>query len=153
MHWKAVGDTGTAGKLKLQLVDTAANTGAGQPIAHASVDLDMRQWKDSQTYQAEVSLASDQVKCQSASTMVRGNGCCLQECPARLELHSLVSLRTCGHGLQQKYLNMPGHISSWIQFMHEHQKKAGLRNLPSLLDPHITDPGCWHRARRVASCC
>jgi len=43
-------------------VDTAANTGAGQPIAHASVDLDMRQWKDSQTYQAEVPLANDQVK-------------------------------------------------------------------------------------------
>ncbi|DBB13363.1 TPA: hypothetical protein ACH3X3_005097 [Trebouxia sp. C0006] len=43
------GSIGTAGKLKLQLVDTAANTGAGQPIAHASVDLDMRQWKDSQT--------------------------------------------------------------------------------------------------------
>ena len=71
MHWKAVGDTGTAGKLKLQLVDTAANTRAGQPIAHASVDLDMGQWKDSQTYQAEVPLANDQVKCQSASTMVR----------------------------------------------------------------------------------
>ncbi|DBB13382.1 TPA: hypothetical protein ACH3X3_005115 [Trebouxia sp. C0006] len=53
---------GTAGKLKLQLVDTAANTGAGQPIAHASVDLDMRQWKDSQTYQAEVPLANDQGK-------------------------------------------------------------------------------------------
>ncbi|KAL0043259.1 hypothetical protein WJX82_006661 [Trebouxia sp. C0006] len=56
------GPIGTAGKLKLQLVDTAANTGAGQPIAHASVDLDMRQWKDSQTYQAEVPLANDQGK-------------------------------------------------------------------------------------------
>ena len=69
---------GTAGKLQLQLVDTAANTGAGESIAHASVDLDMRQWKDSQTYQAEVPLANDQVKYQSASTMFRGNGCCLQ---------------------------------------------------------------------------
>jgi len=60
-------------------VDTAANTGAGQPIAHASVDLDMRQWKDSQTYQAEVPLANDQVKLQSASIMTKGSGCCLQE--------------------------------------------------------------------------
>jgi len=95
-------------------VDTAANTGAGQPIAQASVDLDTRQWKDSQTYQAEVPLANDQVKYQSASTMFRGNGCCLQKLPARPELHSLVSLRTCGHGLQQKYLNMLGHIGSWF---------------------------------------
>ncbi|DBA65522.1 TPA: hypothetical protein ACH3X2_003178 [Trebouxia sp. C0005] len=57
-----MGPIGTAGKLKLQLVDIAANTGAGHPIAHASVDLDMRQWKDSQTYQAEVPLANDQGK-------------------------------------------------------------------------------------------
>jgi len=56
-------------------VDTAANTGAGQPIAHASVDLDMRQWKDSQTYQAEVPLANDQVKLQSASIMTKGRDC------------------------------------------------------------------------------
>ena len=54
-------DAGSAGKLQLQLVDTAANTGAGQQIAHASVDLDMRQWKDSQTYQAEVPLATEEV--------------------------------------------------------------------------------------------
>jgi len=52
-------------------VDTAANTGAGQPIGHASVDLDMRQWKDSQTYQAEVPLANDQVKLQPANIMVK----------------------------------------------------------------------------------
>jgi len=64
VNQKAVCDAGTAGKLKLQLVDTAANTGAGQPVAHASVDLDMRQWKDSQTYQAEVPLANDQVELQ-----------------------------------------------------------------------------------------
>ncbi|DBA66151.1 TPA: hypothetical protein ACH3X2_002625 [Trebouxia sp. C0005] len=56
------GPIGTAGKLKLQLVDTAANSGAGQPVAHASVDLDMRQWKDSQTYQAKVPLTNDQVQ-------------------------------------------------------------------------------------------
>ncbi|KAL0023463.1 hypothetical protein WJX79_007124 [Trebouxia sp. C0005] len=56
------GPIGTAGKLKLQLMDTAANTGAGQPIAHASVDLDILQWKDSQTYQADVPLATDQGK-------------------------------------------------------------------------------------------
>ncbi len=113
-------------------MDTAANTGAGQPIAHASVDLDMRQWKDSQTYQAEVPLANDQAKHQSPSTMIRGNGCCLQEFPARIELHSLVSLRTCGHGLQQKYLNMPGHIRSWTLFVHERrrQNRRGLRGLP-----------------------
>ena len=50
--------TGTAGKLQLRLVDTAANTGTGQPLASASVSLDMRQWKDSQTYQAEVPLVA-----------------------------------------------------------------------------------------------
>ncbi len=118
-------------------MDTAANTGAGQPIAHASADLDMRQWKDFQTYQAEVPLVNDQVKYQSASTMVRGNGCCLQEFPARIELRSLVSLSTCEHGLQQKYLNMPGHTSSRIQFMHELQHRRGLRNLPLILNPQI----------------
>ncbi|DBB13391.1 TPA: hypothetical protein ACH3X3_005124 [Trebouxia sp. C0006] len=63
--------TGTAGKLKLQLVDTAANTGAGQPNAHASVDLDMRQWKDSQTYQAEVPWANDQVHALHQSLLDR----------------------------------------------------------------------------------
>ena len=59
---KANFDAGSAGQLQLQLVDTAANTGAGQPIAHASADLDMRQWKDSQTYQAQVPLASEEVR-------------------------------------------------------------------------------------------
>ena len=70
---------------------TAANTGAGQLIAHPSVDLDMRQWKDTQTYQAEVPWANDQVKLQSASIVVKGNGCCLRQ--ARIELHLFVSLR------------------------------------------------------------
>ena len=71
MNCNAADDAGTAGKLKLQLVDTAANTGAGHPIAHASVDLDMRQWKDSQTYQAKVPLTNDQVQHQSASIIVK----------------------------------------------------------------------------------
>jgi len=31
----------------------------------------MRQWKDSQTYQAEVPLANDQVKLQPANIMVK----------------------------------------------------------------------------------
>ncbi len=35
------------------------------------MDLDMQQWKDSQTYQAEVPLANDQVKLQSASMVVK----------------------------------------------------------------------------------
>ena len=72
-------------------MDTAANTGAGEPIAHALVDLDMQQWKDSQTYQAEVPSANDQVKLQSASIVVKDSGCCLWDFQARNELHSFVS--------------------------------------------------------------
>ena len=53
---------GSAGKLQLQLIDTATNTGSVEPLATASVDLDMRQWKDSQTYQAEVPLMADGVQ-------------------------------------------------------------------------------------------
>lgn len=52
---------GSAGKLQLQLIDTASNTGAVEPLATATVDLDMRRWKDSQTYQAEVPLVADGV--------------------------------------------------------------------------------------------
>ena len=52
---------GSAGKLQLQLIDTASNTGAVKPLATATVDLDMRRWKDSQTYQAEVPLVADGV--------------------------------------------------------------------------------------------
>ena len=52
---------GSAGKQQLQLIDTATNTGSVEPLATATVDLDMRQWKDSQTYQAEVALMADGV--------------------------------------------------------------------------------------------
>ena len=61
------------------MMDPAANTGAGQPVAHASEDVGMRQWKDSQTYQAEVPLANDQVKLQSASIIIKGSGCCFKQ--------------------------------------------------------------------------
>ena len=56
-------------------MDTAANTGAGQPIAHASVDLDMRQWKDSQTYQAQVPLASEEVRSHLTYPEVKSSMC------------------------------------------------------------------------------
>ncbi|DBA67781.1 TPA: hypothetical protein ACH3X2_001215 [Trebouxia sp. C0005] len=46
----------------------------GWPIAHASVDLDMRQWKDSQTYQAEVPLANDQVGDDSKCVVIASSG-------------------------------------------------------------------------------
>ena len=55
--WRA----GTAGKLKVQLIDTAANSSKNQQLATAEVKLDMRQWKDSQTYQAQIALETDQV--------------------------------------------------------------------------------------------
>ena len=53
--------TGTAGKLKIQLTDTAANSSRDEEVATAEASLDMRQWKDSQTYQAQLSLSSSQV--------------------------------------------------------------------------------------------
>lgn len=58
---KQLWPAGSAGKLQLQLIDTASNTGAVKPLATATVDLDMRRWKDSQTYQAEVPLVADGV--------------------------------------------------------------------------------------------
>jgi len=59
LNQKAGHDAGNAGKLKLQLMDTAVNTGAWQPVASALVDLDMRQCTHSQTCQAEVPSAND----------------------------------------------------------------------------------------------
>ncbi|KAL3132004.1 hypothetical protein ABBQ32_14227 [Trebouxia sp. C0010 RCD-2024] len=53
------GPTGSAGKLQVQLVDTSSNTGSAEPLATATVDLDMRQWKESKTYQAEVPLVTE----------------------------------------------------------------------------------------------
>ena len=47
-------------------MDTASNTGSAEPLATAAVDLDMRQWKESQTYQAEVPLEADGVTTASA---------------------------------------------------------------------------------------
>lgn len=55
--WRA----GSAGKLQVQLVDTSSNTGSAEPLATATVDLDMRQWKESKTYQAEVPLVTEGV--------------------------------------------------------------------------------------------
>lgn len=58
MHeWHA----GTAGTLKVQLSDTAANSSKDEQLATAEVKLDMRQWKDSQTYQAQIPLSTAQV--------------------------------------------------------------------------------------------
>lgn len=56
------GFAGTAGTLKVQLSDTAANSSKDEQLATAEVKLDMRQWKDSQTYQAQVELNTTQVR-------------------------------------------------------------------------------------------
>lgn len=62
---------GSAGKLQLQLIDTATNTGSVKPLATAAVELDMRQWKDSQTYQAEVPLVADGVQASTVNVILQ----------------------------------------------------------------------------------
>lgn len=59
---KVVWHAGSAGKLQVQLMDTGSKSGSSSaPLATAAVDLDMRQWRDCQTYQAEVPLVAEGV--------------------------------------------------------------------------------------------